>query len=434
LILLFIIIPMILLTLLLLPYVLPTYLRYHTPVKIIRIIIHQGEGKYTYISLSASNTPPMIPSPADWISAAIMVKPSEMFLQEQKEGSSSEEAKTMMRLRSSGQRGKDSLLLSAQGSAKRSKTEKSGEAVDPSFLPIGFQPGPHSVVIGRNRDSKNAEGSKRLKAIAARYLEDYSDAAQSKPEKSLIVTRIYNMIKKSCPAGGFVKYSQEHGRWIKASPSSAREKIGYVFRDLLSDRYRSSSKSKMVRRRQRMEEESKGSNSSIVTGTNDRDLDGKKELSAAAATAPRETSNQSQQQPPTMIFPRGPFDPDPIHSTSSSSSHRDPDVPQFIGYHHDRAAVRQPSSRDDHHIQPDPLEVASHPAQNFPHYYSAGDSFLPSPIQRARGNQQHGAQGPSHGSLDRNNNHEVSATAQHLGDDFSVADDSFDGDISKVFD
>jgi hypothetical protein len=40
----------------------------------------------------------------------------------------------------------------------------------------------------------------------------------------------------------------KNGQWYAVDDLTAREKVGYVFRDLLSDQYRSSSKSKVARR------------------------------------------------------------------------------------------------------------------------------------------------------------------------------------------
>jgi hypothetical protein len=51
-----------------------------------------------------------------------------------------------------------------------------------------------------------------------------------------------------CPGGGaFVRLV--NGRWNEVGEHVAREKVGYVFRELLHEKYRSSTKSKMARRR-----------------------------------------------------------------------------------------------------------------------------------------------------------------------------------------
>merc|ERR1719281_327531 len=48
----------------------------------------------------------------------------------------------------------------------------------------------------------------------------------------------------------FVRKSKDDGRWYQVDDSVAREKVGYVFRDLLADRYESSSKSKVAKKMQ----------------------------------------------------------------------------------------------------------------------------------------------------------------------------------------
>merc|ERR1712188_289818 len=48
----------------------------------------------------------------------------------------------------------------------------------------------------------------------------------------------------------FVRKSKENGRWYEVDDGVAREKVGYVFRDLLADRDESSSKSKVAKKMQ----------------------------------------------------------------------------------------------------------------------------------------------------------------------------------------
>ena len=47
-----------------------------------------------------------------------------------------------------------------------------------------------------------------------------------------------------------MRQGKEDGRWYEVDDSVAREKVGYVFRDLLADRYESSSKSKVAKKMQ----------------------------------------------------------------------------------------------------------------------------------------------------------------------------------------
>ena len=370
-----------------------------------------------------------------------MVKP-EMFLQEGR-SSSSEEAKQMMRTarQSSGPSSSSSSGPAEDSSkqpAKRQTAARKGKAKNPSFLPLDFKPGPHSVVIGRNRDSKNAAGSKRLKTIAAGLLQEYADA-NTKPEKSEIVTRIFNMIEEVCPSGGFVKFSQEHGRWIRATASSAREKIGYVFRDLLADRYRSSSKSKMARRRKRMEEESKSrasSPSSMTTSGADRETEDDRK---PAASTTRGRSRRQQQAPVDPVLQPNHIDRQELFPTDGLQTSSNRGVPSEIGYHQSSVAAAYPqlsSSFSNDHLHPLPL--SSYPHQPFP----AGTApFLHSPVQRSRTGHHrtvHSSDAANRSTArnDRStssNHFDGLENSRLLAEDFSVADPFEDGDISNVF-
>ena len=63
------------------------------------------------------------------------------------------------------------------------------------------------------------------------------------------------IVQDACPNGlGFVKRNKARDQWEEVSYAAAREKVGYTFRDLLADRYKSSSKSKVARLRATREE------------------------------------------------------------------------------------------------------------------------------------------------------------------------------------
>ena len=117
-------------------------------------------------------------------------------------------------------------------------------------MPPDFKPTPHSVVVGRSKECKEAVGNRRLNVLASMFLSKYCDSATKKREKSSIVSTIAQMVHEACPNGGaFIKRGGD-GRWIEMDDRGAREKVGSVFRDLLHAKYRSSSKSKTAKRRQ----------------------------------------------------------------------------------------------------------------------------------------------------------------------------------------
>lgn len=158
------------------------------------------------------------------------------------------------------------------------------------LLPQDFEPTPRSVVVGRSKECKSAEGNQRLRTIVAKFMPEYSNA-KNKAVKTEIVTTVVAKVKAECAVGAFVKRSTKYGRWYEVTEagtsnhsigrlfslcwrtkslpwphfelthrrifpptplSVAREKVGYVFRDLLHSKYRSSSASKAARRRQEL--------------------------------------------------------------------------------------------------------------------------------------------------------------------------------------
>lgn len=130
-----------------------------------------------------------------------------------------------------------------------------------SPLPEDFVPQPYSVHIGRGKICAEATGNRRLRVIASSFLEEYK-AASTKIEKSVIVSKIVDVIQDACPVGAFVKY--QDGRWWEVGDFTAREKVGSMLRDYLSDKYRSSSKAKLARRK-KARQDSKTKKSVVVT-------------------------------------------------------------------------------------------------------------------------------------------------------------------------
>lgn len=137
---------------------------------------------------------------------------------------------------------------------------------DKNLLPESYKPCPNTVIVGRGREPKENEGNKRLRILAEQYLAEYSTASD-KRTKTRIVNAIVSSIKQS--GGTFVKYVKKNRRdgrqWRLVKDTTSREKVGYVFRDLLSDKYRSSSKSKVAARRQQISTSSNITNSPSVS-------------------------------------------------------------------------------------------------------------------------------------------------------------------------
>ena len=120
-------------------------------------------------------------------------------------------------------------------------------------LPPTFSPGPYDVICAKGKKAKEHFGNKRFRSHILNFLEEYSHA-QSKFEKTSIVSAVVDSVRKACPRGGcFVKF--ENGRWYDIGDSLAREKVGQGFRDLLHDQYKSSTRAKRRKiKQQRLEE------------------------------------------------------------------------------------------------------------------------------------------------------------------------------------
>ena len=115
-------------------------------------------------------------------------------------------------------------------------------------LPLDFEPSAYSVICGRGKVCTHAVGNRRLKIIASLFLQKYSNA-NTKEEKSSIVSEIMDMLEDACPdsRGAFVRFS--NGRWWTVDMMSAREKVGALLRDCLHTKYSSSNKAKLAKRR-----------------------------------------------------------------------------------------------------------------------------------------------------------------------------------------
>lgn len=133
-----------------------------------------------------------------------------------------------------------------QGADDEKVVPASHNKTDP--LPAMFRPSPYSVVIGKGKESRHADGNQRLKVLAARFQAEYAIA--SKSAKSQIVSRVISIVEAACPPkAAFIRYSHDNGRWYEVEDEAAREKVGYTFRELLGYNYKSSSKSKVLARR-----------------------------------------------------------------------------------------------------------------------------------------------------------------------------------------
>jgi hypothetical protein len=87
------------------------------------------------------------------------------------------------------------------------------------------------------------EGNIKLNELVRLYTKEYS-SAKTKDEKSNIVSTIAAEVHRLSPNGGFVKRDEEG--WYEVGAFLAREKISQVFRNILQDNYKSSTRMRRV--------------------------------------------------------------------------------------------------------------------------------------------------------------------------------------------
>lgn len=142
-------------------------------------------------------------------------------------------------------------------------------------LPSDFEPNEYTVILGRGACA-DSDGNRKLKLLVQTYLQQYLDAPD-KLGKSLIVTRVLEVVREASPRAAFVKY--EKGHWVDVGERTSREKgkllgclprlwllcehlltrlfailsllVGSMFRDCLGDKYKSSAKNKTAIRAQK---------------------------------------------------------------------------------------------------------------------------------------------------------------------------------------
>jgi hypothetical protein len=112
-------------------------------------------------------------------------------------------------------------------------------------LPNCFVLSDGDVVCARGKEATHHLGNIRYRNLIKAMLGRYA-SANTKQEKSFLVSEILDTIQQSSPYGGFVK--KQNGTWYQISNAFAKEKIGQNLRDELYDMYQSSTKAKRYKR------------------------------------------------------------------------------------------------------------------------------------------------------------------------------------------
>ena len=105
--------------------------------------------------------------------------------------------------------------------------------------------GVNDVRCARGKSSYNHSGNKRFRQLLQSHVEEY-ERAQSRLEKSIIVSAVVRQIQDTSPLGRFVR--RKDNAWVEVGEGAAREKVGQGFRDLLDTKYKSATKAKQRQR------------------------------------------------------------------------------------------------------------------------------------------------------------------------------------------
>ena len=158
--------------------------------------------------------------------------------------------------------------------------KNSTDEASPEPMPEDFEPTNAYVICGRGK--KSYDHNEHFRQMVATFMDEYS-AAPSKPEKSRIVTSVFEKIGAK---GGFVRKDTKSERWVVVTEMAAREKISQAFRDGLTDQYQSSKDVRQLKRKQARAEIK-------CRAADDRD--------DANATTPPSAKRSRPTSPPTVL-------------------------------------------------------------------------------------------------------------------------------------
>lgn len=132
-------------------------------------------------------------------------------------------------------------------------------------LSLSYVTNKHTVVSGRFiKITKKVEGNLRLNLLVQSYAAKYS--AGNKTSRSHCVSDIIHVIRKA--GGTFIRIKQG-GDWVELGEAAAREVVTSRFRDVLSAKYKSSTKSKVASRRLKRKNSETGQSSDTSDVTPD---------------------------------------------------------------------------------------------------------------------------------------------------------------------
>lgn len=139
----------------------------------------------------------------------------------------------------------ESVASTGSSTSATTQTTASQSTYKSRPLRRDFQPGPYDVICARGKQAFGHSGNKHFRQVVDRMVDKYSTAS-SKTQRSSIVSDIVENTRSKARAG-FVKQDNDGG-WVEVGDTLAREKVGQLFRNALSNRYKSSNSSKKRRR------------------------------------------------------------------------------------------------------------------------------------------------------------------------------------------
>lgn len=106
----------------------------------------------------------------------------------------------------------------------RRQRQKGSFKVPEFSLGDDYRPLPNDVICQRGHEAKNWPGNQTFRYLVQSNLERYQ-SAESKKDKTMIVSSIVDSIRSTSPPGKFVR-KQKDGRWYETGDDFAREKVG----------------------------------------------------------------------------------------------------------------------------------------------------------------------------------------------------------------
>mmetsp|Transcript_17573 Transcript_17573/g.29807 ORF Transcript_17573/g.29807 Transcript_17573/m.29807 type:complete len:234 (-) Transcript_17573:128-829(-) len=152
---------------------------------------------------------------------------------------------------------------SSSSSFKTNQKSKSKNSSKKSSTALIITPAPSDVICGRGKLCAEHPGNREFRRIVESHLDSYAKA-DSKLEKSLLVSAIVNMVRGRSQNGGFLKRNSKSGAYEIVSDRIAREKVGQMLRDALHTQYKSSTEAKRKRRLHEMDLQTRQMKSMIL--------------------------------------------------------------------------------------------------------------------------------------------------------------------------